>query len=444
MTTNNDDHGQTNVPTSTSTRRDFMKTTTATTLAAAAGATAAMAISPAVRAAGSDIIKVGLIGCGGRGTGAAVNALNADSATQLVAMGDAFEHHLNNSHNALKNNGQVGDRVTVKDDHKFVGFDAYKGVIDMCDVVCHTSTPHFRPIHLKYAVEKGVHNFVEKPVATDAPMLCDIWETCRLAKQKNLAVVSGLCWRYDPQKSAVLEKVLDGAVGDIVSIETVYNAGGVWAPRRTREQVGSDMELQLWNWYYYNWLSGDHIAEQAIHSIDKMSWAMGDKPPIRAWGVGGRQVRTAPEYGNIYDHFAVVYEYENGVKGYHVCRHWPNTPGGTQDHIMGTKGVADVFGHRIRGQNEWRYPRNGPKGNMYQIEHDHMFASIRAGEPINNGDYMCTSTLLALMGRDACYTGQVITWDDMMKSNHTLAPKSYEWGDAPQRPVPIPGVTKFA
>jgi len=295
------------------TRRRFIQTT-----GAVAGATAAFAIAPTIRAAGSDLLRVGLIGCGGRGTGAAVQALTADPNTKLVAMGDAFRPQLDNSYKAIKNNPHVGDRVTVDEDHKFIGFDAYRHVIDTCDVVCLTTTPHFRPIHLKYAVEKGVHCFVEKPVATDAPMLRDIWETCKLAKQKNLAVVSGLCWRYDPQKSAVLQQVLDGRVGDIVSIETVYNSGGVWEPRRKRDQVGSDMELQMWNWYYYTWLSGDHICEQAIHSIDKMSWAMHDQPPKRAWGVGGRQVRTAPRYGNIYDHFAIVYEYDNGVKGYHV------------------------------------------------------------------------------------------------------------------------------
>ncbi len=431
-----DDKQSLNRPSTT--RRDFIKTTGAL----AAGATAAFAISPAVRAAGSDVLRVGLIGCGGRGTGAAVNALMADPNTKLVALGDAFRHQLDNSYNALMSNPQVRDRIVVDDDHKFVGFDAYKGVIDSCDVICHCTAPHFRPIHLKYAVEKGRHNFVEKPVATDMPMLRDMWETCRLAKEKNVAVVSGLCWRYDPEKRATLEHVLSGGVGDIVSIETVYNSGGVWGPRRTREQVSSDMELQMWNWYYYTWLSGDHIAEQAIHSIDKMGWAMGDIAPLRVWGVGGRQVRTDPSYGNIWDHFSIVYEYPNGVKGYHICRHWPNTPGGTQDYIMGTKGVADVFGHRVRGEKEWRY--RGPRGDMYQIEHDHLFASIRKGEPINDGDFMCMSTALSIVGREAAYTGQIIKWEDAMNSKVSLAPKTYEWGDAPDHPVARPGVTTFA
>jgi len=196
------------------------------------------------------------------------------------------------------------------------------------------------------------------------------------------------------------------------------------------------------NWYYYDWLSGDHIVEQAVHGIDTMAWALGDKPPIQCWGVGGRQVRTEPKYGNIYDHFSIVYEYPNNVRGYHQCRHWPGTQVRVKDYVLGTKGMCDVFGNRLLGETNWRY--RGPKTNMYQIEHNEMFAAIRAGKPINNGEHAATSTLLAIMGRMAAYTGAVITYEAALNSKENLGPASYTWGDAPKRPVPVPGLTKFA
>ncbi|HKI18767.1 MAG TPA: gfo/Idh/MocA family oxidoreductase, partial [Isosphaeraceae bacterium] len=228
------------------------------------------------------------------------------------------------------------------------------------------------------------------------------------------------------------------------AIETTYNSHGVWDPRKTREQCGSDMEYQMRNWYYYSWLSGDHIVEQAVHGIDTMGWVMGDKLPVRCWGVGGRQSRTDPKYGNIWDHFSVVYEYPDNVRGYHHCRHWVNTANKVKDYILGSKGVADVFGSSITGENKWRY-RNAraKKGDMYQIEHDEMFAAIRAGKPINNGEAAAQSTLLALMGRTAAYTGEVITPDMILNSKEDLSPPKYEFGPLAMRPIPVPGTTKF-
>jgi predicted dehydrogenase len=300
---------------------------------------------------------------------------------------------------------------------------------------------------MAYAAEKGVHMFVEKPVATDAPGVRQVLQICEDAKKKDLSVVSGLCWRYFEPRREAMKRVHDGALGDIVAIQTTYDSGGVWEPRVTRDEVGSDMEYQMRNWYYYTWLGGDHIVEQAVHAIDTMAWALGDEPPTQCWGSGGRQVRTDEKYGNIYDHFSIVYEYPNNVRGYHNCRHWRNTAQQVKDYILGDKGVCDVFGAggtgpRITGANPWRY--RGEKPNMYQAEHNELFAAIRAGKPINNGVYAARSTLLAIMGRMAAYTGQVITWEMALNSKESLAPTKYAWGDAPHHPVARPGVTKFA
>jgi len=330
----------------------------------------------------------------------------------------------------------------VPKERQYVGFEGYKQVIDQVDVVLLASTPHFRPQHMAYAVEKGVHSFVEKPVATDAPGVRAFLAACDEAKRKNLSVVSGLCWRYHNPRRETMKRVADGAIGNIVAIETTYNSNGVWDPRRTREQCKSDMEYQMRNWYYYTWLSGDHIVEQAVHGIDTMAWAMGDEPPTLCWGSGGRQVRTEPQYGNIYDHFSIVYEYPNGVRGYHTCRHWAGTDTRVKDYILGAKGSCDVFGSSIQGPEKWRY--RGKNNNMYQTEHDEMFAAIRSGKPINNGVYAARSTLLAIMGRMTAYTGQVITWEMALNSKENLGPADYAWGSAPQQPVARPGFTKFA
>ncbi len=418
-------------------RRAFTKASATTAVALAA---AQSGLSTVAYAAGSDTLRLGVVGCGGRGSGAVMNALQADPGVRLVAMGDAFADRLESSLQGLK--AQVSDRVDVPAERRFAGFDAYRGVIDAADVVILASTPHFRPRHLQYAVEKGIHIFAEKPVATDAPGVRACLAASAQAKEKNLALVSGLCWRYDDGRRATIERVADGAIGDVVSIETTYDSTGVWNPRRTRQQCASEMEYQLRNWYYYTWLSGDHITEQAIHALDTMGWVMGDKPPLQCWGVGGRQVRTEPRYGNIYDHFAIVYEYPGNVRGYHQCRHWSETKSRVRDYILGSKGLCDVFGNAITGSAPWAY--DGKKrGNMYDREHEALFASIRSGQPINNGQYMCRSTLLALMGRTAAYTGAVVTWDKMLNSQQSLAPAQYAWGDVPRRPVAKPGVTKF-
>ncbi len=417
-------------------RRSFLMNGTA-----AVAATASLNLMHTAHAAGSDILKVGLVGCGGRGTGAAEQALTADKNVRLVAMADAFEDRLAESFSALKGS-PVAAQVDVPQDRKYFGFDGYKQVIDQVDVVLLTTPPGFRPLHLAYAVEKGKHAFVEKPVAVDAPGVRSVLKSAEEAKAKNLSMVVGLCWRYHSPRVETMKRIHDGEIGKIVAIETTYDSGGVWDPRKTRDEVKSEMEYQMRNWYYYDWLSGDHIVEQAVHAIDTMGWAMGDVPPLLCWGSGGRQVRTDPKYGNIFDHFNVVYEYADGVRGYHTCRHWRGAETRVKDYVLGTKGTGDVFGHKFSGESRWRY--RGEANNMYQTEHDALFASIRNAQPVSDLVNGSRSTLLAIMGRMAAYTGKVVTWEDALNSKENLAPSEYNWGDAPQRPVPMPGVTKLA
>jgi predicted dehydrogenase len=426
---------------SPATRRDFLK---GSTIAAATAAAAASSLTvPLVHADGSGTIKVGLVGCGGRGSGAAVQALTADSGARLVAVADAFQDRIDEHLSEIKKS-DVGSRIDVPRDRQYAGFDSYQHVIDQVDVVLLTTPPHFRPIHLAYAVEKGVHAFVEKPMAVDGPGLRKFMQAAQESKAKNLSLVNGFCWRYDHPRRETMKQVFDGKIGDIVAIETTYNSQGVWDPRKTREECSSDMEYQMRNWYYYCWLSGDHIVEQAVHGIDTMAWATGDKLPIRCWGVGGRQSRTDAKYGNIWDHFSVVYEYPDNVRGYHHCRHWVHTANQTKDYILGSKGMADVFANSLTGPNKWRYRSSQRKPNMYQVEHDEMFAAIRAGKPINNGEQAATSTLLALMGRTAAYTGLVVTPETILTSKEDLSPPKYEWGPLVAPAVPVPGFTKFA
>ena len=265
---------------------------------------------------------------GGRGTGATEQALIADRGNALYAMGDAFGDRIESSLSALKGSGIAGmaERIDVPPERRFVGFDAYKQVIDECDLVLLTTPPGFRPIHYSYAVEKKKHAFVEKPMAVDGPGLRKFMEAAKKSKELGLSLVNGFCWRYYAPRRELMARVHNGDIGAINTIETTYNSQGVWDPRRTREECKSEMEYQMRNWYYYSWLSGDHIVEQAVHGLDTMAWAMNDAPPERCWGVGGRQTRTEPKYGNIYDHFSIVYEYPDDVRGYHQCRHWANTP----------------------------------------------------------------------------------------------------------------------
>ena len=426
----------------TRSRRDFLKAS-----AAVVGTTVASHLSlvPNVHAAGSDTLRIGLIGCGDRGTGAATQALSADPNVKLVAMGDAFSDRLQHSLAILKRDDAVAAKVDVKPENCHVGFNAYKQVLASgVDVVLLTTPPHFRPLHFKAAVDAGKHVFAEKPVAVDAPGVRAVLATCDEARKKNLAVVSGLCYRYEHAKRETMKRVHEGAVGDIVALHCTYNTG--YLRVFEKQPDWSDMEWQMRNWLYFTWLSGDHNVEQHVHSLDKMAWAMQDEYPVRASGTGGRQVRTDKKYGNVFDHHCVVYEYKNGVKLFSYCRQQEHCDQDVSDYVMGTRGTCEVMKHRIHephiGRVLWRY--RGPKEDMYQNEHDELFASIRSGKPIDNGNYMCKSTLMAIMGRMATYTGQVIGWEQALHSKQDLTPAKYEFGPLPVAPVARPGATRFA
>lgn len=395
-------------------------------------------------AANNRTLKVGLIGCGGRGTGAAAQALKADSDAILTCMADVFPDYLDESYHSLM---QVNPKqVKVESANKFIGFDAYRKVLESdVDVVILTTPPAFRPGHFKEAIAKGKHVFCEKPVAVDAPGVRSVLETAKLAKEKGLSVVSGFTFRYDFPKRALFERIGGGDIGEVMSVLTVRNGGGLWY--KDRQSQWTEMEYQLRNWYYYDWLSGDYIVEMMVHSLDMMSWAFGDKLPVRATGSGGRQSRTEEKWGNIYDHFAIEYEYENGAKGIHFSRQQQGCSNVNKAEVFGRDGNAIVdIGrqiHSIQGNTKWDY--KGEKNNPYETQHEELFAAIRSGKPINEGDLMANSTMLAILGRMVGYSGQTISWEDAMKSNMTLGPKleDYHWDlkwEVP--PVAVPGRTK--
>lgn len=417
-------------------RRSFLKSSAALGTAAAVGS---LTLSQSAHAAGSDTLKVALIGCGGRGNGAAVNATKGDENLKITVLADIFPDKVQASKRILSR--QLGDRFEVPDENCFSGFDAYKDVMATdVDVVLLCTTPHFRPAHLEAAIEAGKHVFCEKPVAIDAPGCRKVLETCNKAKQKNLSIVSGLCWRYHPSVQATVEQIKSGAIGDIVSIQENYLAGTLW--HRGRKPDWTEMEYQIRNWLYFTWLSGDHIAEQAIHSLDKALWCMDDQPPAAAYGLGGREVRTGEEYGNIFDHHAVMYEYETGQKVFHYTRQMAGCFNQTEDFVMGTKGNAKILAGVVEGMNNWKY--DGPGGDMYDLEHKALYAGMRSGNIINNGDYMTKSTMMAIMGRMATYTGKKITWDETWNSQEDLTPKSYAWGPVEiPTPIAVPGQTKL-
>jgi predicted dehydrogenase len=415
-------------------------------LSAGSATVAGVALAPCVSAkkssiGGAEVLRVGLIGCGGRGTGAASDALLADTNVQLVAMGDVFADHLESSLKTLEGQAELKGKIDVPPERRFVGFDAYKQVIENCDVVLLCTTPHFRPLHMRAAAEAKKHMFVEKPVAVDAPGVRSILESARIARENKLNVVSGLCYRYMFAKQAVIEHVHAGDIGEIVAMETTYNTNGLW--HRGRKPEWSDMEWQIRNWLYFTWLSGDHIAEQHIHSLDKIMWAMNDEPPLQATSSGGRVQRTDPMYGNVYDHFNTVFEWKNGVRAFSSCRQWNGASTDVSDHIYGTQGVAHLQTHDIKGAKSWRW-RSEAEDNMYQNEHNALFAAIRAGEVIDNSSYMASSTLMAILARMAAYTGQTITWEQALNSTEDLSAKNYAWADAPAVEISVPGVTKFA
>ena len=432
-------------------RRNFIKTSSAAAVAASA------VTFPTVTFGKPDSrkLKIGFIGCGGRGTGAAAQALTADSNVELWAMGEVFRDRLDRSL-ASVSKGREG-KINVDEKRKFIGLDAYEKVLDSgVDLVILTTPPGFRPLHFKAAVEADKHIFLEKPMATDAPGLRSVMESSELAKKKGLAVVAGFCWRYHPARREFFKRIADGAIGDVQAMYATYYTGPVkpMPPDNRRDPKWSDIEWQVRNWYNFAWCGGDGLVEQAVHSVDKISWVFGDKPPHSCVAVGGRQ--RPNNSGNIWDHIEVNYMYKDGSRGILGQRQIPGCHNENNDYILGTKGRAQIAGgllifgkDAIKGETDqwtynadhdfWRY--TGKQGNMYQIEHDELFASIRDGQPINNGDRMCNATMMALMGRMAGYTGKQVTWEQALNSKQDLFPKDQNWKTGKHTPPAeaIPG-----
>ena len=417
-------------------RREFLKSSA---IAAAAGAvvTNLGGVSNAY-AAGSDVIKVGLIGCGGRGTGAAEQSINSSTNVKLYAMGDLFKDHLDGCRNSLTS--KFGEKVDVSDDRCFVGFDAFDKVIASgVDLVILATPPGFRPGHIKATIAAGKHLFCEKPVAVDGPGIRTVLAAAEEAKAKNLCVVAGTQRRHQAGYVEVMKRIQDGGIGEVLAARCYWNQGGLWKVDRSPSM--SDMEYQIRNWLYYTWLSGDHICEQHVHNIDVVNWAMGAHP-IRAVALGGRQVRTAPMWGNIYDHFAVDYEFASGAHSMSMARQIDNCENNVSEAIIGSAGSFDLSpgnyrqkggkGERIRGRGE---------RNPYEQEHIDMIESIRAGKPLNELKTVAESTLTAIMGRMSAYTGKAVTWDEALNSKLNLTPGKLEFAPYPMPAVAMPGET---
>jgi myo-inositol 2-dehydrogenase/D-chiro-inositol 1-dehydrogenase len=425
------------------TRRDFLK---ASTLATSAALTGTLGLSSRVFAGGSDVIRVGMIGCGGRCAGAAAQALTADPGGRLVAMCDIFMDRVKEKHAVLKE--QKGDQVVVDDDHCFTGFEGYKHVIASSDVVLIANAAKFHPLHAMTAIEAGKHVFVEKPHGIDPAGVKLMQRAADLAKQKRLCLVSGLQSRYHAGYAETVQRIHDGAIGDVIAIEENFLRGPYGIIPR---QAGlTELQWQCSTQYHFRWLSGDDVPQSLVHNLDRSRWVMRDQTPVKCHGLGGRSSMTEPIYGDVFDHHSVVYEFENGVPIYAFCRTTTGCYNDSSSTILGSKGKASVTDHRIWGQTNWRW--NG-RCDPYQIEHDVLFKAIRAGAPVNNGDYMVPSTLVTVMGQISCYTGKEITWEQINQSDFYYPPKPEDCRDdmdPPSKldgggsyPVPKPGFTKM-
>lgn len=420
------------------TRRKFLGTSS--TLIGGALAAPAILSGKLFAAEKGETLRVGLVGCGGRGCGAAAQALKADNNVVLTAIGDAFEEKLQPALRELQR--AHPERVKVAPENCFAGLDAYQQVIaNGVDVVLLCSPPGFRPVHFKAAVAAGKHVFCEKPMATDVAGVRSVMATAKLAKEKNLSVLAGFCWRYEYARREFYKNIHQGAIGDIRAIYANYYTGPVkpMPPASSRPKDMGDLEWQMRNWYNFVWLSGDGLVEQACHSVDKIAWAMRDVPPLKAVAVGGRQTKN--NEGNIYDHMFVVYEYPDDVRAFLGQRQISNCHSENSDCIMGADGIAKITaaaGPVIRGKQTWRY--RGEKSDMYQNEHNEFFAGIRSGKLINDGDWMAQSTLMGIMARLAAYTGQEVAWEDVLNVKETLVPEKLDWKmKLDIAPMAIPG-----
>jgi predicted dehydrogenase len=423
---------------SASTRRDFLKTSSATV--AGAAATASLVVPATAHAAGSDTIKVGLIGCGGRGTGAAEQSAGSGSNVKIYAMADMFSDRLDAAKGHLQS---LGDKFDVSSDRCFTGFDAYKKLLATdVDLVILATPPGFRPMHLTAAIAAGKHVFTEKPVAVDPTGVRQVLAAAEEAKAKNLGVVAGTQRRHQACYLEAMKRIHGGEIGEITGGRCYWNQGSLWV--KNRESGWSDMEWQLRNWLYFTWLSGDHICEQHIHNLDVINWAL-QAHPIKAVGMGGRQVRTGSNYGNIFDHFAIDLEYPGGVHVMSMCRQIDGCAADVSEAVVGSKGVwsgsGDRSSHRITGATKWRF--RGSEVDPYRQEHIDLINSIRDGKPLNELKTVAESTLTAIMSRMSAYTGKEVTWEQAMNSKLDIMPKTLEFGPLAVAPVAVPGQTEL-
>ncbi|MBS1917497.1 MAG: Gfo/Idh/MocA family oxidoreductase [Bacteroidetes bacterium] len=430
-------------------RRDFVKASSLL----AGSVLAAPLISRANYFSGSnDVIKIALIGCGGRGTGATVQALSTKQNVQLVAMADAFRDRLDDSHkNILEALEANKNRVQVKEENKFTGFDAYKKAMALADVVILATPPGFRPIHFEEAVNQGKQIFMEKPVATDPAGIQRVLAAAEKAKAKKLNVVVGLQRRYQTSYRELMKRVHDGAIGDLVSAQAWWNNEGVWV--HPRQPQWTEMEYQMRNWYYFVWLCGDHITEQHIHNLDVINWAM-EGYPVKAQGMGGRQVRKGKDHGQIFDHHYVEFHYQNGATLNSQCRHQPGTMSKVDELLVGTKGKVFCGEAKItdyKGNVIYQFDKS-KENQPYQNEHDELFEAIAKNEyKFWDAERGAKSSMTSILGRLATYSGLEVEWEKAINSGLNIMPSTYDFAAMPpvvpdangNYPVAIPGVTKF-
>ena len=431
-------------------RRNFIKKTT---LATTGIISTTLPVRSFANVLDNKKLKLALVGCGGRGSGAVVNALSADDQVELVSMADVFQDKLDSSLKAITDHFDGRKKIKVKEKNKFIGFNSYKKAIDEADVVILTTPPGFRPYHFEYAIKHNKHVFMEKPLATDPVGIRKVLEMAKIAKEKKLSVVVGLQRHYEKKYTTLHNMITQGNIGKITSGQVYWNDGGVWVNQR---QVGqSELEYQMRNWYYFNWICGDHILEQHIHNIDVANWFIGSYPKS-AQGMGGRQTRTGKEYGEIFDHHYVEFNYNSGAVISSQCRHQKGCDSRIDEVFQGTKGSVELGKGVItdlRGKELYRYPSVlGQEANPYQVEHDEFFKSIRSNDIISDAENGAKSTLSAIMGRMATYSGKTVTWDEVLNSNHQIMPESVDWDTTPPSlpdengfySIPKPGVTKFS
>ena len=430
-------------------RRKFLKT------GGAAAAVASLPIATHAQVAGQSEIKVALVGCGGRGTGAVSQTLNVEGS-KLVAVADAFPDKAKAVVDNIK--GRFKEKVDVPDARVFSGWDAYKKAIEFADMVILTTPPGFRPEMFEYAVSKGKHVFMEKPVATDPSGIRRVIAAAKEADAKKLKVVCGLQRRYQKTYTATHQEVMEGKIGKVIGTQVYWNGGGVWV--RPRKEGQSEMEYQMRNWYHFNWLCGDHICEQHVHNIDIANWFL-DMLPESAYGLGGKQKRVVGQPSEIYDHHAINFSYPNGVRIASQCRQFPGGQNRVNEEFQGTKGfvkigeITDYSGKvlwKYEGATKSKSKDSGGTTNPYQVEHNELQAAIRNDTPLNNAYYGATSTFSAVLGRTATYSGKPQDYKKLLAEDFNLMPENLTWESTPpvvpdkdgNYPIPMPATYKIA